>query len=114
MLDELIEESGFEPEDRTPNVEQAIISGEETAASKEFVRKLIEKLPVRQRRIFSLVNSLDGFDKATVVRTAEMLSVDRKTIQRDLAAASATLRKELIALGYGPGPEVLEILSEAA
>lgn len=88
-LDEMYEESGFEPADDSPTPEEQFLENEKNEAIKRLVAKGMEELTEKQK----IVVYKTFWEEKTLREIGVELGVDNKTVHENLEAAKKKLKK---------------------
>ena len=90
-LDEMYEETGFEPADDTPSPEEQFFENERKKAIKQLVSKAMQELTEKQR----IVVYKTFWEEKTLRQVALELGIDNKTVYEILEAAKGKMKKFL-------------------
>ena len=90
-LDEMYEETGFEPADDTPSPEEQFFENERKKAIKQLVSKAMQELTEKQR----IVVYKTFWEEKTLRQVGLELGIDNKTVYEILEAAKGKMKKFL-------------------
>ena len=90
-LDEMYEETGFEPADDTPSPEEQFFENEREKAIKQLVSKAMQELTEKQR----IVVYKTFWGEKTLRQVGLELGIDNKTVYEILEAAKEKMKKFL-------------------
>lgn len=90
-LDEMYEETGFEPADDTPSPEEQFFENERKKAIKQLVSKAMQELTEKQR----IVVYKTFWEEKTLRQVGFELGIDNKTVYEILEAAKGKMKKFL-------------------
>ena len=90
-LDEMYEETGFEPADDTPSPEEQFFENERKKAIKQLVSKAMQELTEKQR----IVVYKTFWEEKTLRQVGLELGIDNKTVYEILEAAKEKMKKFL-------------------
>lgn len=90
-LDEMYEETGFEPTDDTPSPEEQMIRASEQNELKVRIQKAIEKLKPRQREMVLMI----FFEEKTQAEVAEYYGITEAAVSQSMDRIYMSLKKIL-------------------
>lgn len=90
-LDEMYEESGFEPADDSPNPEEQFIESERQAEIKKQVHKALRQLNPRQQAMVQMV----FFEDKSQDEVAEYFGIGKQAVSNAMQRIYAALKKIL-------------------
>ena len=90
-LDEMYEETGFEPADDTPSPEEQMIRASEQNELKVRIQKAIEKLKPRQREMVLMI----FFEEKTQAEVAEYYGIIEAAVSQSMDRIYMSLKKIL-------------------
>ena len=90
-LDEMYEETGFEPADDTPSPEEQFFENEREKSIKQLVSKAMQELTEKQR----IVVYKTFWEEKTLSQVGLELGIDNKTVYEILEAAKGKMKKFL-------------------